>query len=559
LVWLVPPLLTGYALSASWPDTPARALTLLALPLAAAAVALGWNMAATDFRRSRAFALWAGCFFLAATLVAWVWHDLRVQLPPAAWATLPPRDLTLTLRITQTFAPTQEETSASGIAKVVDAPPGWPELLDYSVCYRVKIPSGENPPVRGATVEIAGRLTFLPPAAPDAATSPKDVSAAGFNLYLQNQGAWFELTRGRLLREVSPPSRWEQWLTTQSAHLESLLRHGPTGLEATAGNAYVAMVLGKTALLDETQREIFTLAGVRYLFAISGLHVAILAGVLWWGLRRIPGLPRFAGDIITLAVLWLYVEITGGSPSAHRAALMLTFFLAAIYLGRARGSLAAILAAGVFVLVLDPLALNNAGFQLSYSVVLGLILYASPLLDFARNHLTPWRDLPAASHAPWQRCALWIWGRLLACLVVSWTALVCSVPLVAEYFGVFSAGNFFFNPVIIPFVLVTLWAGAWAIGAGLLVIPPFGWLAWCANAVGLFFIAAMQKLAALALPIPGLHAQLRWTPGWSAQATVLAILATMLLTQSRTRPRAWHFLVPPAVLAAGALFAVHAI
>ena len=124
----------------------------------------------------------------------------------------------------------------------------------------------------------------------------------------------------------------------------------------------------------QPQRTAFTLIGVMYLFAISGLHVAIVAGALLLCLRHIPRLPRSAAELAALALVWLYVEITGGSPSARRAALMFTFYLIALWIGRPRGSLGAILAAGLVTLILNPLDLHSPGFQLSYSVVLGLSL-----------------------------------------------------------------------------------------------------------------------------------------------------------------------------------------
>ncbi len=292
-----------------------------------------------------------------------------------------------------------------------------------------------------------------------------------------------------------------------------------------------------------------------YLFAISGLHVAIVAGALVLCLRQIPRLPRSAAELAALILVWLYVEITGGSPSARRAALMFTFYLVALWLGRPGGSLGAILAAGVVTLILSPLDLHSPGFQLSYSVVLGLILYAPPLFDAAQARLTPWRHLPVPGRAPWQKCVLWTWEKILAAIALSWTALLCSAPLSAEYFQIVSAGGLLTTLALVPLLCVAMSAAVAAIALGLLIYPPFTWLSWAANAVGLAASGLMHKIVETAAPIPGLHAQINLHPPWIGQIAALCVLTVMLAGRPRARiPRWGYFLLPVLILAVFAAF-----
>jgi competence protein ComEC len=355
LGWAVPPLLAGYTLAVAWPGVSPGFLAAAALPFAAGALALALRAPAANFHRRAIFGAWSACFFLGAMLLSWAWHDIRVPPAPAAWADLPPRETTLTVRILSTFSQHPGDVSASGLAKITATPLILQDLRGTSIYYRVRARDGDIPAVRGSTLEMGGVLTYLPATSAPGA-KPEPPATAQFHDYLRHEGVGFLLERGRTLRVVDPPSAWERWTSAQNVHFESILRRGPAGLEQLYGNVYVGLFLGKSAALDDPQRSAFTLLGVMYLFAISGLHVAIVAGTLWWCLRHLPGLPRTAGDIAALALVWLYVEITGGSPSARRAALMFTFYLVALWIGRPRGSLAAILAAGLVTLVLNPLA-----------------------------------------------------------------------------------------------------------------------------------------------------------------------------------------------------------
>jgi competence protein ComEC len=564
LWWAVPPIVTGYILSETWPALAPGLLAAAALPLAAAALILAWRAPATGFRRRATFAAWGVCFLLAATFLAWSWHALRVPPPPAAWSNLPEREAKLAILVQRTFSPRPDEPSASGLGTVVSTPDVMRDLLDSTLYYRVSTRK-ENAPARGATVEINGILTYLP-SVTTASTSPSTTvspstptslpnPAESFQAYLRSEGINLTLERGLVTRQIAPPSWWNQWTTAQNAHLEKILRHGPANLENLYGNVYVGLFLGKSGALDDPQRTAFTLIGVMYLFAISGLHVAIVAGALLLCLRHLPRLPRSAAELASLALVWLYVEITGGSPSARRAALMFTFYLIALWIGRPRGSLGAILAAGLVTLILNPLDLHSPGFQLSYSVVFGLILYAPPLLDAAQSRLTLWRHLPVRSRAPWQKCVLWTWKRILAAVVLSWTALLCSAPLSAEYFQIVSAGGLLTTLALIPLLSFAMGAAVAAIALGLLAFPPFTWLSWAVNALGLAASGLMQKIVETAAPIPGLHAQITLQPPWIGQAAALSVLAIMLAARPRAHPpRWWYFLLPVLVLAIFAVF-----
>lgn len=560
MLWVVAAMLLGYIADETWPDALSpKILTGLALAFTVGALVVAVRMPPGGFKQRKVATAWGGFFVAGTLLLAWAWHAVRAPAPPAAWATLPASEATLTLRVTRLFAPKATTDYAGGLAEITAAPPVDAELLGRSVLFRVRVQAGETPPARGTQMEVKGVLSYLPRLVP-VADDPTQANAARFRDFVHAQGAWFELARGRVVRLVAPPSAWQSWLATQHEKIEALLRHGPVDWEEKYGNIYVALVLGEPSLLDDTQRQAFTVAGEIYLFAISGLHVGVLAAALLWVLRRIPKLPHFAGELFTLAVAWLYVEIAGGTPSARRTALMLTFYLLAWWFGRARSPLAAVAAAAALTLAVDPRALDNTGFELSFTVVLGLILYAPLLRAAIERRWAPWRDIPPASHAPWQKCVLWSWERVMDLLATTWTAVMCCASLMAEFFGGFSFHVLYLNFAFLPLTCAALWAGAIAVVAGLLGLPPLTWLAWLANGAGLAAVTVMGALAKAAPAWSWLYAQLQVTPAWAGSVAALAIVAAMLLAQPKNRaPRWWYYALPVAILAGFAALCVRAI
>ena len=106
-------------------------------------------------------------------------------------------------------------------------------------------------------------------------------------------------------------------------------------------------MLGTTHELSEEQETLFMQSGTMHLFAISGLNIGVVAGALQTLLLLIR-LPPWARFVIGAVLLWLFVDITGGSPSAVRAFTMAVFLHAALVLRRPANLLAALLLSSVW-------------------------------------------------------------------------------------------------------------------------------------------------------------------------------------------------------------------
>ncbi len=140
-----------------------------------------------------------------------------------------------------------------------------------------------------------------------------------------------------------------------------------------------ALTLGwKTALTEEVS-EPFVRAATYHIFAVDGLRMAIIFGI-FFSLFRALGLSRAVIGVVLLPLLWFYVALTGWPASAIRATVMLTVIIVGWALKRPSDLINSLFAAALIILLWAPQQLLQAGFQLSFFVVLCLILTV-PALD----------------------------------------------------------------------------------------------------------------------------------------------------------------------------------
>ncbi len=365
LLWLLGPYLAGLVIAAAGAG--------LAEPLALGmAVLLGGAAMAMSFARGRrATWTWGGLLALAAALGGL--GRMQAALDPggtdARWRGLPEREAILDIALTRLFAVPADSTRQLCLGEVTDAAEPLRSLAGRRVCFAVDTtatPAGAL--IRSTHLRVRGVLRRL-----DRAAAARD----GFETFLANAGVGFMLERTEVQAVVQRPGRTEMFLHDLGRRFETILRRGlPPDNPATA--VYVAMFLGLKSELSDAQKENYLRSGTMHLFAISGLHIAMIAFCLEGLLIMVRVRPAVAAAIGLLA-LWIFVETTGGTPSARRAFLMVAFVWAGSALRRPANPLASLVASALLVLLWDPLALLSASFQLSYAVVAAVLLYGLPL------------------------------------------------------------------------------------------------------------------------------------------------------------------------------------
>lgn len=212
--------------------------------------------------------------------------------------------------------------------------------------------------------------------------------------------------------------------------------------------------------------------GLTHITAVSGSHFAIVAAAAM-GVTTLMRLPRLAKVLVSAVVMGAFVVLVRPEPSVVRAALMGTFVLAGVSLGRPARALSALSAAVIFLLLADPWLARSYGFILSVLATGGLVLWAGPLTRYLSRWLPQWLALVIAIPAVAQ--------------AVCGPVVILLEPNFATYA---IAANVLATPALPPAALCSVLAAAfstfWPAGAALLATCA-GWAsAWIAG-VAMFF------------------------------------------------------------------------
>ncbi|MCP5515788.1 MAG: ComEC/Rec2 family competence protein [Verrucomicrobiales bacterium] len=269
-----------------------------------------------------------------------------------------------------------------------------------------------------------------------------------------------------------------------------------------------AMVLGwRTGLTDEVA-EPFMHSGTMHLFAISGLHVALLAGILVAVLRVLQA-PRAACGALVIPLLWFYVAATGWQASAVRATIMMTVVILGWSLRRPSDLLNSLCVAALVILLAAPLQLFRAGFQLSFCVVLTLAVLL-PVLEQAPARMLAVDPMLAPELVTGGQRLLRSSGRwALGSLMVSLSAWLGSGPLVAHYFHLVTPVSLGVNVLMVPLGAGVLMSALASLATGAWAAP----LAECFNHTAWLGMTTMLRLSETAAELPGAWWQVA-SPGW---------------------------------------------
>jgi competence protein ComEC len=303
-----------------------------------------------------------------------------------------------------------------------------------------------------------------------------------------------------------------------------ILDEGILGRRPELAGILKAMMLGRQSELSPEQKQRYMLSGTMHLFAISGLHIAVIAAALGGLIAWLPlgGWGRF---LFSASLLWFYVDVTGAAPSALRSYLMVICVQLA-WLGRLPGSsLSGLCLATAWVLVLSPLDFFSAGFQMSYGIVAALILYGQPLTEFLLERFDPFAPVPEILRGPGQRTLelLRVWALPTAALSLS-AGLVSLLSGIA-FFGTLSHGSVLANLLMIPASVLVIHAGFVALVLGLT-----GWAAAAAlfNYAAGLVLWAMDATLAWFVGLPGVYAPLVFRQAWLGGAGLGMFLLLLL-------------------------------
>ncbi|MGD0682763.1 MAG: ComEC/Rec2 family competence protein [Terracidiphilus sp.] len=177
--------------------------------------------------------------------------------------------------------------------------------------------------------------------------------------------------------------------------LPAAMRRLPAPLRLSEDDAVMlaAMVTGDRTFLTHTLRVGFERTGSFHMLVVSGFHLAIVAGCIFWVARRLR-LPNVPATFVTILVSFVYAIFTGFATPVARSLWMVTLYLLGRLLYRERNVLNTIGFAALCLLAFSPRSLFDASFQMTLLAVVAIGGVAMPLLQSTIHpYLTAARDL----------------------------------------------------------------------------------------------------------------------------------------------------------------------
>jgi competence protein ComEC len=256
------------------------------------------------------------------------------------------------------------------------------------------------------------------------------------------------------------------------------------------------MVLGLRHQTAEDIEEPFQQTGTLHLFAVAGLHVGIVARLLWI-MATVGRLRREWATLLIIPALLFYAAVTGLHTSSVRAAVMSAVLLGGFIVERKAFAFNGLAAAAVLILCWDTQELFAVGFQLSFCVVAAILLLHGPTFRFLRRRLAPDPFLPRTLFTKTRRTVEASLTWLARAAAVSFAAWIGSLPLMFWYYHLVTLTSLVANLVVVPIAFFVL-AGAMLS----LMAAPFS------QALSIIFNHANWALSKLILAAVSLFAQI---------------------------------------------------
>ena len=366
--------------------------------------------------------------------------------------------------------------------------------------------------------------------------TPPDAAVPGgfdYRAYLNRNNVFFQLhseaPRDWHLREPSPLSALSMTDRFQDWGRRTLM----IGLteEDEAVRLLWAMVLGWKGGISSEQSEPFMRSGTIHVFAISGLHIALIAGI-FIGCGLVFGLPRWVAGLVAMPAVWAYTGLTGWQASAIRSAVMMSVVALGWAIRRPWNLINSLGTAALILLFWDPQQLFQAGFQLSFMVVFSLATLGPVFQDWIQARFTPEQLVPLAHPPLWRQWRDKAVRTLALDVSVAAAAWIGSLPWVVHYFHVFNPVSLVANLLVVPLSTIALSSSV----ASLACADRLPALTELFNHSSWFWMKAMVASSRYASTFPG-GCWNAASPGWIGfiiyYSALLLLFARALMTRAQ--------------------------
>lgn len=291
-------------------------------------------------------------------------------------------------------------------------------------------------PAVGDQIEVRAR--FIP--------VPKPVYPGGydpqFHSFFEGVGAYGSTLDPVVFSGANPTV----WATAQNIIFDvrqRIANRFNAGMKAQDAAIARALIIGDQSAIAPELRDEIAVSGLAHLLAISGLHLSLVAGGVFLGLRFVLSLPPFPAHlpakniaaVAAMAAAIFYLGISGANIATQRATIMLIVAFVAILTGRRAITLRNVALVCVAMILLYPNEVFKPGFQLSFAAVAALVGVYEWSKGQARTHI-------------WPKWAQFLGGLSLTSLVAG----IATAPIAAVHFSQFAPFGLFANLIAVPLV-----------------------------------------------------------------------------------------------------------
>lgn len=228
-----------------------------------------------------------------------------------------------------------------------------------------------------------------------------------------------------------------------------------SSIPSPESNLMMGILLGKRKELPKEIEDSFRRTGTIHILAASGLHISIVMAFFILLFRKLK-FKRAAIHLLTVIPVIFYALLAGGSPSVVRASIMGVLFLLASAVEKDYNPLRALFFSAFVLLLINPYNLFNTSFQMSFSAVAGILI----LYPFFISLLPSKTDLRKLLEQKLSKKTASIITEgcyfLVMTVVISISAQLALMPVLAYYFNEISLVNLPANLILIPLTSVIL-------------------------------------------------------------------------------------------------------
>ena len=371
-------------------------------------------------------------------------------------------------------------------------------------------------------------------------THPGGFNFRRYNLYKGIEATGYNLAPPIKLQDKQRRGLWT-WIESMRQLTTLKLQDS---LPQPVGAIAAALITGDRSGVTDTTKEAFANSGLAHILAISGLHLSIVAGLVFLLIRHGGGFlhqwvnTKKLAALVTMVVTVFYLALSGFGIPAQRALLMTSLVMLAVFINRNPFSLRTVSFAATIILLYRPENLLTPSFQLSFAAVTALIA----AYEAWQNPIECW----IGRGGMWRWCVLYLSSTLFSSLIAS----LATLPFVVMTFNQFTLMGVLANLLAVPltaFIIMPaalMWVILFALGLEPVVQTPLIWGLDILNNIA-FYTASLPG-ALIRIPSPSLLSSAliifgglwlclwleRWRY-WGVSPILLGVVLVFLMPQPR--------------------------